>query len=111
MSSSDEEDDLYEQMLLRAKRRPPAAVDPVDRNGTPGEVAEGVGDDDAEAGIRLLERAMTPAQRQAYERQLERERAAVRVEATKSHREVVEEYNARLARAPEHFDLPKVGPG
>ena len=28
-----------------------------------------------------------------------------------SHRERVQQFNANLSKLPEHFDIPKVGPG
>ena len=28
-----------------------------------------------------------------------------------NHREKVEQFNKKLAKLPEHFDIPKVGPG
>ncbi len=29
----------------------------------------------------------------------------------KTHRERIDEYNKKLAKLPEHFDIPRVGPG
>lgn len=40
---------------------------------------------------------------------LEAERAAK--QASKSHRQKVEEFNQYLANLSEHHDIPKVGPG
>ena len=29
----------------------------------------------------------------------------------KTHREKIDEYNKKLAKLPEHFDIPRIGPG
>ena len=47
-----------------------------------------------------------------YEKTI-KERLATRIEQKlkKTHREKIDEYNKQLAKLPEHFDIPRVGPG
>ena len=35
----------------------------------------------------------------------------IRKKISKSHRQAIEEYNAKLASLSEHHDIPRVGPG
>jgi len=56
-------------------------------------------------------RAETEAERRAEERRRRRIEDRVRREGTKTHKERVEEFNARLAALSEHHDMPRIGPG
>lgn len=53
----------------------------------------------------------TPAERKFDERAAQLEAERVSKLAAKSHREKVREFNERIARETEHFDIPRVGPG
>ncbi len=53
----------------------------------------------------------TPAEERYDEMLAARERDRVAKQATKSHRERVNEFNAYLEKLSEHHDIPKVGPG
>eukprot|EP00826_Nyctotherus_ovalis_P050958 TRINITY_DN631_c0_g1_i17.p2 TRINITY_DN631_c0_g1~~TRINITY_DN631_c0_g1_i17.p2 ORF type:complete len:109 (-),score=36.48 TRINITY_DN631_c0_g1_i17:126-452(-) len=53
----------------------------------------------------------TPAELR-YEKTL-KARLPKRIDETlkKTHREKIDEYNKKLAKLPEHFDIPRIGPG
>lgn len=53
----------------------------------------------------------TKAQRDFDEAQEKKELTLIRSKVHKSHRQQIEEYNAKLADLSEHHDIPKVGPG
>ena len=55
--------------------------------------------------------AMTAAERRFKEIQMQRMRKNIEKKLEKGHRERIEQFNDRLANMPEHFDIPKVGPG
>ena len=54
---------------------------------------------------------MTPAERRFKEIQMQRMRKQIEKKLQLGHREQIEQFNERLANLPEHFDIPKVGPG
>ncbi|KAL6074504.1 Protein fam32a [Balamuthia mandrillaris] len=61
--------------------------------------------------VPKFEEAKTEAERKFEEAQKKREKQVVKKLATKSHRQRVEEFNKHLEALPNHFDIPKVGPG
>ena len=42
---------------------------------------------------------------------MQRMRKQIEKQLEMGHKEKVEQFNERLANLPEHFDIPKVGPG
>jgi len=56
-------------------------------------------------------RAKTEAERRHDERRRRRIEERVRREGVKTHKERVEEFNARLSGLSEHHDMPRIGPG
>jgi protein FAM32A len=53
----------------------------------------------------------TESERRYREVMLQRQKERLQKRACKGLREKVEEFNAKLSQLPEHFDIPKVGPG
>ena len=59
-----------------------------------------------------LERvSMTAAERRFKEVQMQRMRKTIEKQLESGHRDKIDQFNERLANLPEHFDIPKVGPG
>ena len=54
---------------------------------------------------------MTESERRYPEVQRQREQKRIDGKLALNHREKIEEFNKTLAKLPEHFDIPKVGPG
>jgi len=83
-------------------------------HATPPRRAETARDDEAALAGALRGagwRAATEAERRAEERRRRRIEDRVRREGAKTHKERVEEFNARLAALSEHHDMPRIGPG
>mmetsp|Transcript_6430 Transcript_6430/g.17228 ORF Transcript_6430/g.17228 Transcript_6430/m.17228 type:complete len:150 (+) Transcript_6430:70-519(+) len=55
-----------------------------------------------------VEDGRTEAEKRFDERQSAREKQKLRILAAKSYRAQVEDFNTKLARAPAHFDVPKI---
>lgn len=54
---------------------------------------------------------MTEAERVFLERKKQKRIEELEKQNLKSHKQKVEEFNAKLDKIPEHYDIPKVGPG
>lgn len=54
---------------------------------------------------------LTPAERRYLEHWEKINIRRLAKEATKSHRDRIQEFNQYLANLSEHYDIPKVGPG
>lgn len=54
---------------------------------------------------------LTESERKFLEIQEKRELQLIESKAKSSHRERIQEFNAKLSRLSEHYDIPKVGPG
>jgi hypothetical protein len=61
--------------------------------------------------VRSYEDYLTPAEKKYRARMAQREKELIRKLAAQSHRERVEAFNVKLEKEPNHFDIPKVGPG
>ena len=53
----------------------------------------------------------TDAQKRFEETRKKREEELIKKKAAKTHREKIEELNKQLSTMPEHYDIPRVGPG
>ncbi|KAJ2077946.1 hypothetical protein H4R24_004809 [Coemansia sp. RSA 988] len=53
----------------------------------------------------------TEAEKRHEEIQTKRQRKRIERMAQRSYRERIKEFNEQLDRAPEHHDMPRVGPG
>eukprot|EP01113_Clastostelium_recurvatum_P015588 TRINITY_DN18722_c0_g1_i2.p1 TRINITY_DN18722_c0_g1~~TRINITY_DN18722_c0_g1_i2.p1 ORF type:complete len:207 (-),score=81.41 TRINITY_DN18722_c0_g1_i2:131-751(-) len=67
-------------------------------------------DDEDEDAARPTD-TRTPAERRHEEARIKRELDLIKKNASKSHREKIEEFNQKLATMSEYHDIPKVGPG
>ena len=54
---------------------------------------------------------MTAAERRFKEIQMQRMKKSIEKSLETGHRARIDQFNDRLANMPEHFDIPKVGPG
>ncbi len=54
---------------------------------------------------------MTESERRYLEVQRQRQQQRIDGKLALNHREKIEEFNKKLSKLPEHFDIPKVGPG
>lgn len=54
---------------------------------------------------------MTESERRFLEVQRQRQRDRIEKNLLLTHREKIEQFNDKLEKLPEHFDIPKVGPG
>eukprot|EP00347_Sterkiella_histriomuscorum_P024323 403331528 len=54
---------------------------------------------------------LTESERRYQEVQRQRQMQRIQDKVHKNHREKIEDFNKKLAKLPEHFDIPKVGPG
>jgi hypothetical protein len=61
--------------------------------------------------VRSYEDYLTPAEKKYRARLAQREKELIQKLAAQSHRERVEAFNVKLEKEPNHFDIPKVGPG
>ncbi|KAJ2607796.1 hypothetical protein H4S08_004697 [Coemansia sp. RSA 1365] len=63
--------------------------------------------------IKLLKEQPEPteAEKRHEEMQTKRQRNRIERMAQRSYRERIKEFNEQLDRAPEHHDMPRVGPG
>ena len=54
---------------------------------------------------------MTESEKRFLEVQRQRQRDRIEKNLLLTHREKIEQFNGKLEKLPEHFDIPKVGPG
>jgi protein FAM32A len=59
----------------------------------------------------IIEQGKTEVELRFEHAKQERERKEIERMAQKSYRERVEEFNKKVAKQTEHYDIPKVGPG
>ena len=54
---------------------------------------------------------MTESERRFLEVQRQRQRERIEKNLELTHRDKINQFNEKLEKLPEHFDIPKVGPG
>ncbi|KAG9150510.1 hypothetical protein Leryth_010894 [Lithospermum erythrorhizon] len=67
--------------------------------------------DDSKDGASNYRNHLTSAERKYIEQFEKINMRRLAKEATKSHRDRIQEFNNHLANLSEHYDIPKVGPG
>ena len=61
--------------------------------------------------VEPVEVPKTPAEMRHEKTLKSRLRLRIDEALKKTHRERIDEYNKKLAKLPEHFDIPRIGPG
>ena len=106
---------VHRQRFVRAAKREAVAASVVVDNSVhaPRQVHFGVGGREGVSHTQVPSEEVTRLKMTAAERQLEtiraeREVALLQAQASKSHREKVDNFNAKLAAESEHHDVPKI---